>query len=323
MPGVRGNYQDSTPYLWAEDINQDTATFLGNDAAILTNVYGGWNVRLAGGALTAGAGMVVNVAGVNVIANGVLLSNPGGSVTLGAGATNPRYDVIYVRLGTMPGANTISSQPTVADTSTLGVYAGTPAASPLRPALPDATYAQIGTVLVPANVTAAAQCTLNSGDVAPNAQSPASLVDLVLHLASQITSATSVHGITVTTPGGGEANRVTLSGATGRVGLATYADVAGTLTNPVGGTSAGINVDGGQVAGQVVPNGGSLSYPVSFNRSYANPPSVVPGIVTATAMALGLTVGVSNITRTGCTIQIGNTSGSSLLIGATWVAYGT
>jgi hypothetical protein len=140
--------------------------------------------------------MGVNVAAALATANGVLLPITAGTVTLAAGNTQPRYDVIYALLGTTAGSNGTSGQPTTTDSYTLGVLGGVPSGSPVVPLLANANYVQLGTVLVPANATTATACTLNSQATAPNAQGPLkTLVDLLTHIAANATSAVTVHGI--------------------------------------------------------------------------------------------------------------------------------
>ena len=217
MAGKRGNYQDNTPKFYAEDVNQDTATFLGNDAQLFQDLCDGWNVVWSGFALTAGAGMIVNIATGVCYAGGIRCAPGANSVTLAVGGSQPRYDVLYVQQGTTAGTNTPSGQPNVTDSATFGVLQGAAANPPSKPVITQANQCQIGTVYVPANATTAAGCTLNSGDTAPNSQSIRGLVAATLHAASSILTG-PVHGAQATLPAGTGANQLAQTGPRGGVG---------------------------------------------------------------------------------------------------------
>lgn len=217
MAGKRGNYQDNTPKFYAEDVNQDTATFLGNDAQLFQDLCDGWNVVWSGFALTAGAGMIVNIATGVCYAGGIRCAPAANSVTLAVGGSQPRYDVLYVQQGTTAGTNTPSGQPNVTDSATFGVLQGAAANPPSKPVITQANQCQIGTVYVPANATTAAGCTLNSGDTAPNSQSIRGLVAATLHAASSILTG-PVHGAQATLPAGTGANQLAQTGPRGGVG---------------------------------------------------------------------------------------------------------
>jgi len=200
MTGPLGNYAD-LQVLHGADLNADSATLAANDAATINVLLGGWNALVSGCTLTATGGLGVGVAAGEAIANGVILPISAGPVTLGtnSGQVNPRIDVIYAVLvaGGTSGTNPGSGNPTKADTYTLGVQPGTNAASPVAPSLPNNTYVQLGTVTVPAGATSITGANLNSQVTAPNAQGPLGpvLVNILLHLAANITSSATVHGI--------------------------------------------------------------------------------------------------------------------------------
>lgn len=197
MAGTRTAPVNTTPNYFAADVQQDTNTFLANDAAILQAVFGGWNILVSGCALSAGAGMVVNVAAGQVVVNGVVLNIAAGPVTLATGGAQPRYDLIYAQLnptGPLAGTNP-SGQPNQTDTYALGVQTGVGASGPTKGTLPGISYVQVGSVYVPAGVATAAACVLNNGDTLPNAQGYRSLVDLLVHIAANATNVATVHGI--------------------------------------------------------------------------------------------------------------------------------
>jgi hypothetical protein len=195
MAGAVGNYSDGET-IHGGDLNADLTSLLGNDAQLFLDIFAGWNILVSGFALTAGAGMAVNIAAGLAYASGIRLNMLSGSVTLGAGNAQPRYDVIWVQAGKTAATNGTTSNPTQYDSGVYGVQAGTPGASPAVPALGDPTKVQIGTVLVPASATLASGCTLNSYATAPNAQGPVkTFVDLLTHIAATITASNAVHGI--------------------------------------------------------------------------------------------------------------------------------
>jgi hypothetical protein len=234
MAGIRTTPTDVTPNFWAEDFTQTVNTLLANDAGIVQMLFGNANMLISGCALSAAAGMGVNVAAGQATANGVILPIGANTVTLAAGNTQPRYDVIYALLGTTVGSNGTSGQPTAADSATLGVTTGTPAGSPTVPALPSANYVQLGTVYVPANATTSAGCTLNSQVTAPNAQGPLkTLVDLLVHVAANVTNAVTVHGIRQGAGNGFDADMVDGSHATAFDASGAAATVQTNLTTEV------------------------------------------------------------------------------------------
>jgi hypothetical protein len=195
MAGAVGNYSDGET-IHGGDLNADLTSLLGNDAQIVVDIFAGWNILVSGFALTAGAGMTVNIAAGLAYASGIRLNMTSGSVTLGTGNTSPRYDVIWVQAGKTAAINGTTSNPTQYDSGAYGVQAGTPGASPAVPALGDPTKVQIGTVYVPANATTASGCTLHSQATAPNAQGPVrTFIDLLAHIAAAITASNAVHGI--------------------------------------------------------------------------------------------------------------------------------
>ena len=223
MAGAVGNYSDGET-IHGGDLNADLTSLLGNDARLFLDIFAGWNILVSGFALTAGAGMAVNVASGLAYANGVRLNMVAGGVTLGTGNTQPRYDVIWVQAGKTAGTNPTTSNPTQSDSGAFGVQAGTPGSSPVVPAMGDPTKVQIGTVYVPANATGIGSCTLNSQATAPNAQGPIkTFIDLLTHIAASILT-TPVHGVQATAAGGLGANMLAQTNASGRVYAATYAD---------------------------------------------------------------------------------------------------
>jgi hypothetical protein len=344
MAGTRTNPTNVTPNFWAQDWNQTIATLLGNDAAIVQMLFGNAKVLVSGAALTAGAGMGINVAAALATANGVLLPISAGTVTLAAGNTQPRYDVIYALLGTTADSNGTSGQPTTTDSYTLGVLGGIPSGSPAVPLLANANYVQLGTVLVPANATTATACTLNSQVTAPNAQGPLkTLVDLLVHIAATATTSTTVHGIRQgsgnafdadTVDGihaagfdaaGTAATQVATEAATRAAADTTQATNLTTHTGTSARTATGVHgviVDSGGVSAQSVGNQGNVDYAVTFN--YTQPDTnyrCVPVPTTSTPFTLGFGgfVQVWGKTTTGCTVRVMQNSGAAQTIGLDWI----
>lgn len=175
-------------------------------------LLGGNSALVSGGALTAGSGMVVNVAQAVVIsANGILCTMPAGTVTPAAGGSQPRIDVVYalVTQGAAGTPDTVTGRATFVDTATVGLQPGMPAGSPAKPAVPSGFYVQIGSILVPAGASTSAGCTLSSGDTAPNSQGPigAAVLNAAIHAATSMANA-AVHGFRATTAGGSGANQL-------------------------------------------------------------------------------------------------------------------
>lgn len=217
-------------------------------------LLGGNSALVSGGALTAGSGMVVNVAQAVVIsANGILCTMPAGTVTPAAGGSQPRIDVVYalVTQGAAGTPDTVTGRATFVDTATVGLQPGMPAGSPAKPAVPSGFYVQIGSILVPAGASTSAGCTLSSGDTVPNSQGPigAAVLNAAIHAATSMAAAV-VHGFRATAAGGTGNNMLAQTDAYGNVGSARNLGTGTGLTyypptNPGGtGNSAVAITDG-------------------------------------------------------------------------------
>lgn len=204
------------------------------------DAFGQQNVVVpGGGTLTKGSGppIVINYAAFTAYVNGpARLSQykPGaGTVTLAAADTTyARYDLI---VGTASQTTPVDSagNPTVLDVLTVTKVTGVPDATPAIPNLP-AYSVQLGYVLVPANATSAATCTITQ---ALGPLSPDNFQDATIHRAASMASAV-VHGFRATTPGGAGANQLAqtdANGASGRANALARASGGFTTTTIDGG----------------------------------------------------------------------------------------
>lgn len=356
MTGPLGNYAD-LQVLHGADLNADSATLAANDVATINVLLGGWNALVSGCTLTATGGLGVGVAAGEAIANGVILPISAGSVTLGtnSGQVNPRIDVIYAQLvaGGTSGTNPGSGNPTKADTYTLGVQPGTNAASPVAPSLSNNTYVQLGTVTVPAGATSLTGANLNSQVTAPNAQGPLGpvLVNLLLHLAANITSSATVHGIRQGSGNGLDSDTVDGEHAAAFQPAGSYdaagaaAAVAGNLTSESStrasadtvltnalnaheaadlGTATvhNLRIQHGITGTEVTDSNGNATFTVTFPSPFTVPPTVVPGVVNFKPGNASVCEAQS-VTVNGCTIQLGFASNSGATVQASWIAVGS
>lgn len=219
MLGPRGNYSDGQ-ILHGGDLNADLATLITNDAQTVIDIMANNSALITGCALTNGAsGMQVNVAlGYGYDSTGTRFYVGSGTVSLANGSSNPRFDLIVAVNSTASAVNPTTGNPTVYNTSALGVIQGTAAALPTIPALTASNYAQVGYVLVPPLVNSIINCTLYSQTTSPNSIGPiATIPSIMTHISTSILTSV-VHGAQATSAGGQEVNRLAYTGLRGGVG---------------------------------------------------------------------------------------------------------
>jgi hypothetical protein len=85
-------------------------------------------------------------------------------------------------------------------------------------------------------------------------------------------------------------------------------------------------IDQGQTAFQNVQNANNpYAFSVTFNHVFSSAPRVVASIASGGSVPVqyGMQLLVYNVTTTGCTIEVGQTTGSAQSLAVSWLAFGS